>query len=173
MVKWKSGLDVAANLAILSVCILIGFIGVRKFLLGEAHAPEILREGSRLEIPSVDWSHANHTLVLVLSTGCHFCNESADFYRRLAPIASTARVPVVAVFPQPIEEARTHWTSQNLPLIGVSFAQVPGGKLPVAGTPTVILVDHKGVVLRAWTGKQTASGEAAIIDLVQEQGART
>jgi hypothetical protein len=75
---------------------------------------------------------------------------------------------VVAVFPQSIDEARAHWVSQNLPLTGVDFSQVSAGGLPVSGTPTLILVDRKGVVLRAWAGKQPASGEAEIIHAVQQ-----
>lgn len=167
MMKWKSGLDVAANVAILCVCILIGVIGFKKFVFTYSHnAVEIPRKGSRIELGGVNWDRAERTLVLALSTKCHFCNDSADFYRRLAPAA--AGVPVVAVFPQSTDEARAHWTGQNLPFGGVEFAQAPTGRLPISGTPTLILVDRKGVVLRAWAGKQLASGEAEIIHAVQQ-----
>ena len=168
MIKWKSGLDVAANVAILCVCILIGVIGVKKFLLNDPHnAVDMPRKGSRIEIGGVNWGRADRTLVLALSTHCQFCNDSADFYRRLTPVATSAGVPVVAVFPQSIEEARTHWTGLNLPLAGVDFAQTSTGRLPISGTPTLIMVDRKGVVLRAWAGIQPASGEAEIIHAVQ------
>jgi len=167
--KWKNGLDVAANVAILCVCILIGVIGVKKFLLTDAHgAVDMPRKGSQMELASVNWGRADRTLVLALSTKCHFCDDSADFYRRLAPAAAAAGVPMVAVFPQPIDEARAHWTSQSLPLEGVDFAQAPAAKLQVPGTPTLILVDRKGVVLRAWSGKQPSPGEAEIIHAVQQ-----
>ena len=169
MIKWKSGLDVAANVAILCVCILIGVIGVKKYLLNDPHnSVDVPRKGSQIELSGVNWGRAERTLVLALSTHCHFCNDSSDFYRRLAPAATAAGVPVVAVFPQSTDEARAHWTSQNLPLTGVVFSQIPAGGLPVSGTPTLILVDSKGVVLRAWTGKQPASGEAEIIHAVQQ-----
>lgn len=167
--KWKSGLDVAANVAILGVCILIGVIGVKKFLLDDPHAAaHLLRKGSRIELPGVDWGRADRTLVLALSTQCHFCDDSSEFYRRLAPEAAAAGVPLVAVFPQSTDEARTHWMSQSLPLTGVEFIQAPAGRLPISGTPTAVLLDRKGVVLRAWTGKQPASGEAEIIHAVQQ-----
>jgi hypothetical protein len=169
MIKWKSGLDVAANVAILSVCILIGVIGVKKFLLNDAHAAvDMPRKGSQIDLAGVDWGRADRTLVLALSTQCHYCNESADFYRRLAPAAVSAGVPVVAVFPQSTDEARAHWTGQDLPLAGVDFVQVPAGRLPISGTPTLIVVDRKGVILRAWAGKQPSSGEAEIIHAVQQ-----
>jgi hypothetical protein len=169
MIKWKNGLDVAANVAILCVCILIGVICVKKFLLSDPlNAVEMPRKGTRIELGGVSWGRADRTLVLALSTRCRYCNESADFYRRLAPVAAAAGVPVVAVFPQSIDEARAQWASQNLPLIGVDFTQTPTRGLPIPGTPTLILVDRKGVILRAWAGKQPASGEAEIIHAVQQ-----
>jgi len=169
MIKWKSGLDVAANVAILCVCILIGVIGVKKFLLSDPHsANDMPKRGSQIELSGVNWGRTERTLVLVLSTHCHFCNDSIDFYRRLTPAAAAAKVPVVAVFPQSVDEARAYWSNQNLPLTGVDFSKVPAEGLPISGTPTLILVDRKGVVLRAWAGKQPASGEAEIIHAVQQ-----
>lgn len=169
MIKWKSSLDVAANVAILCVCILILVIGAKKFLLSNPQRiAEIPRKGMRIELANANWGRAERTLLLALSTQCHYCNDSTDFYRRLAPVAAAAGVPIVAVFPQVTEEARAHWTEQNLPLAGVEFIQAPSGGLPIPGTPTLILVDRKGVVLRAWAGKQPASGEAEIIHAVQQ-----
>ena len=114
----------------------------------------------------VDWSRANRTLVLALSTRCHFCTESSEFYRRLTPAAISAGIPVVAVFPQPVEEAQEHWEAQKLPLYGLKFVQAK--QLPVSGTPTIILVDRSGTVIRTWAGKQQASGEADIIHNLQQ-----
>lgn len=69
MMKWKCGLDVTANVAILCVCILIGVIGVKKFLLSDPHAAaDMLQKGSRIELPGVDWGRADRTLMLALST---------------------------------------------------------------------------------------------------------
>jgi hypothetical protein len=168
MMKWKSGLDVAANVAILGVCILIGVIGVKKFLLNDPHAAHMPRKGSRLELPGMDWGRSDRTLMLALSTQCHFCDDSSGFYRRLSREAAAAGVPIVAVFPQSADEARTYWMNHSLPLAVVEFVQVPEDRLPISGTPTVVLLDRKGVVLRAWTGKQPASGEAEIIHAVQQ-----
>lgn len=168
MSKWKSRLDIAASIAILCVCVLIGVIGVKKFLLGDSHhVVSLLKNGSRIELAGVDWSHADRTIVLALSTHCHFCDDSSGFYQRLLPVAGSAGVPVVAVFPQSVDEARAHWAAQHLPLSGIVVLHAPAGQLSISGTPTVILVNSKGVVLRAWTGEQSASGEAEIVHAVQ------
>jgi hypothetical protein len=169
MEKTKSSLDVAVNIAILCTCILIIVIGVKKFLLSDAHSSGSMpQKGTHLRLDGVDWSRADRTIVLALSTQCHFCNESSVFYQRLENIAVTANEPLIAVFPQSVEEARSHWISQNISLAGVQFIQSPLEQLQVQGTPTLILVDRKGVVLRAWPGKQPESGEAEIIHAVRQ-----
>jgi len=169
MSKWKNVLDMASSIAILCVCVLIGIIGVRKYLHSESlPSTDLPHKGTQIELAGIDWGAANRTLVLTLSTQCHFCNESSDFYRRLAPAAIAAKIPLVAVFPQSREEARAHWISEHLSTQGLEFVQVPSGRLPISGTPTLILVDHKGVVLRAWVGKLPPSGEAEVIHDVQQ-----
>lgn len=167
----KMNLDTIANLAIVGVCILIAVIGVKKFLVNDQHvATAGPRRGNVLQLAGVSWASSDRSVLLALNTRCHYCNDSSDFYRRLAPVAAAAHVPLFAIFPQPIDEARAHWISQNLPAAGVHFIQAPTGQLPISGTPTVILVDRKGVILRAWTGKQPISGEAEILHALQQQG---
>ncbi len=63
-----------------------------------------LRPGRTVQIHGVDWGKAPHTLVLALQTGCHFCADSAPFYRALLK----ERAPnwqAVAVLPQPVEQS--------------------------------------------------------------------
>jgi hypothetical protein len=171
MSKWKNGSEVAANIAIVSLSILIGLIGVKRYLPGPGAAPPGIvapKQGTRLDLPGVDWRRASHTLVMALSTGCHFCSESARFYQRLLPAANASKTAVVAVFPQPTNEARAYWASHDLPLTGVDFARAPLDHLEVSGTPTLILVDRLGVVQRSWVGKQPAQGEAEVINTVEQ-----
>jgi hypothetical protein len=169
MSRWKSGLELAANIAILCVCVLIGVIGVKKFLLNSPGAAVLMpQKGARFDLADVDWSRADRTLVMALSTQCHFCSESAGFYQRLLPAATVSKVPVVAVFPQPTNEAREYWTSRGLPLSGVALKQAPMERIQVSGTPTLIVVDRKGLILRAWAGKLPAQGEAEVIKAIQD-----
>lgn len=169
--KWKNASEIATNIAIVSLCILIGLIGVKRYLLGPAVAPPgilVPKQGSRIDLPGMDWRRPNRTLVMALSTGCHFCSESSGFYQRLLPAASASKTAVVAVFPQPTNEARSYWASHDLPFKGVDFAQAPLDHLEVSGTPTLILVDRLGVVQRSWAGKQPAQGEAEVINAVEQ-----
>lgn len=169
MSKWKNGLETATNIAVLCVCILIAFIGVRKFLFTESSAPTIAtpKKGDHLDLPGVDWSRSDRTLVMALSTQCHFCSESVGFYQRLVPLASASKVAIVAVFPQPTNEARDYWTENQLPSADVDLQQSNLAHIEVFGTPTLLVVNRKGLIVRAWTGKLPAQGEAEVIKAVQ------
>jgi hypothetical protein len=169
--QWKNASEIATNIAIFSLCILIGLIGAKRYLLGPVVAPPGIlapEQGTRIDLPGVDWRRADHTLVMALSTGCHFCSQSSGFYQRLLPAASASKTAVVAVFPQPTNEARAYWASHDLPLTGVDFAQAPLDHVEVSGTPTLILVDRLGVVQRSWVGKQPAQGEAEVINTLEQ-----
>jgi hypothetical protein len=65
--------------------------------------------GARLQINGVNWDQAEKTLVMALSTQCHFCQESTPFYKELAasPSVRSKRVAIVTVFPQRQAEAES------------------------------------------------------------------
>jgi thioredoxin-related protein len=112
------------------------------------------------KIPDVDWSRNGRTLVLALSTTCHFCRESGPFYRRLQQEVK-GRVKVLAILPQTESEG-----AQYLGEAGFNVDQVKQAVLPdigVHGTPTMMLVDAKGRVTRIWFGKLQQQQEEEVL----------
>lgn len=113
-------------------------------------------------MPGVDWSNNNQTLLLVLQKGCHFCTESAAFYQRLVrETAGHGSIHLIAVLPQAPDESKKY-----LDDLGVAIDEVKQAKLDsigVQGTPTLILVNDKGVVMTSWVGKLSADGEAEVL----------
>jgi hypothetical protein len=113
-------------------------------------------------LQGVDWSKSSQNLVLALSTGCHFCSESADFYKRLVPSAASNGVPVLAVLPQPASDGRSY-----LETLGVTVPEVVQSQLSavdVSGTPTVLLVDNQGRIRKAWVGKLGPEQEQQVME---------
>lgn len=128
--------------------------------------------GSRLLLDGVDWSRRERTIVLVLSTSCHFCTESAPFYRRLASEARLRRgVGLVAVLPQAREQAGLYLEELGVAVDAV--VQAPVGSTGARGTPTVMFVDSMGVVARAWIGRLPPESEAQVIDVLKAAPSRT
>jgi hypothetical protein len=119
--------------------------------------------GTTLNYVSVDWSKANTNLVMVLNKDCHFCTESAPFYRHL--IASVrGRTQVVALFAHDVAAAKTYLDGLTLevPIIrgSVSFPR------PVP-TPTLMLCDGSGKITRVWMGKLTAPEESEVLSIIE------
>jgi hypothetical protein len=113
------------------------------------------------------WNSSPHTLVFAVRKGCHFCEESMPFYRRLAELKKQdrAKVNLIAVLPDSWEDAQETLRSQHvdIPLTsGVNLVD-----LKVGGTPTLILAENNGKVEKYWVGKQGLSGEESILEAIE------
>lgn len=158
-------IELLANVAIIAVAVLLAVVLVRQYVLpggrDAADAAPRIQKGAKVEVAGVDWSKSNRTLILALQKGCHFCTESAPFYKRLAPAASEKNVRVVAVLPQTLEEGRGYLADMGVPVSEVAQASLDSINVP--GTPTLILVDDKGVVIDSWVGKLPVAGEEQVL----------
>lgn len=176
-------LEVLTNLAVLITSVVLCSVLVKKYFFStskqEARTETVAAKlpdpniqqrqsipaGTRISLPGIDWNKSNRTVVLALSTTCHFCSESAPFYQKLEQ-QRTSNVRLVAVLPQPIDDGRNY-----LNKLGVSVDQIvqaPLSSLGVRGTPTLILLDHNGAVIDSWIGKLADTEDAKVISRVRE-----
>lgn len=166
MGNFSKKIEVAANVAILVVALLLGVVLVKRYLLpspppGPQRA-EQLKPGEKLTLSDVDWGQSKRTLVMVLSTNCHFCTESAPFYQRLAREQSgRGDVRLMAVLPQSVEESRKYLDTNGVAVGDVR--QVQPGAIRVSGTPTLIMVDSSGAVVDSWLGKLPPEKEEEVL----------
>jgi hypothetical protein len=58
---------------------------------------------------------------------------------------------IVAVLPQSVMEAQDYLKREGVHVDQLS--QVPPFKLGVVGTPTMLLLDRRGIVTKSWVGK--------------------
>jgi hypothetical protein len=111
----------------------------------------ILKRGATIELKGIDWSRSRTNLVMALSVGCHYCEESTTFYKKLIASNDAKVFTPIALFPQPVSEAAAY-----LKIHGISIAdvrQADFAKLGVIGTPTLIVVDYRGRIQSTWKGK--------------------
>jgi hypothetical protein len=109
-----------------------------------------LQPGTKISLPGIEWRKNFRTVVLALSTTCHFCSESGPFYQQLEQ-QRPGTVGLVAVLPQSVEDGRNY-----LEQLGVKTANViqsPLSSIGVSGTPTLMLVDQDGSLIASWVGK--------------------
>jgi hypothetical protein len=124
-----------------------------------------VKAGDSISVPGEDWAKNGKTLVLVLSTKCHFCSESAPLYRTiLAKTRTEQKVHVASIFSQSVEEARKYLMSLEIDMADVQ--SVPNPSFEIHGTPTLLLVDHTGKVADLWVGKLSADQESDVLSKV-------
>jgi hypothetical protein len=162
-------IELLANISIVIIALLLGTVLVKRYM-SEAVQPAAavpsakkIQPGTKLQLPDIDWGRSEETLVLVLSDSCHFCTESAGFYRRLAQEKAESGHPrLIALLPQDVSRGQAY-----LRKIGVAVDEVRQSALSavgVSGTPTLIVVDGAGVVKDSWVGKLPPDGETEVLN---------
>lgn len=160
----RAKIEVAANIVVILLAVVIASVYLRDRFSAHGPEPNEVKAGDRLpRLEGWDWSAHDRTLVLVLRKGCHFCEDSAPFYQRLAanhrPEGTDAAI--VAVFPDAADAVNEVVQSKGL---GVHvLAGVPLETLKVSGTPSLLLVDRSGTVLNAWIGMLSPRQELEVM----------
>ncbi len=116
------------------------------------------RVGSSIGEIGLRWTGTGANLVLLLSNKCHFCSESAPFYRRLIDSLGD-RGYIAAIFPHDTE-AGVAFLNQ----LGLKVSVVRGNVFlpwPVR-TPTVLLCDSRGTIVNVWPGKLSPAQETQV-----------
>lgn len=175
--KTTKRIEVTANLAVILVACLASALLLRELSRrGQPPTPLSRRAanespqpyrspapapGTAVSLQGVNWTAKPRTVVLVLSTKCRFCTDSAPFYRRLIEEAGRRRLGVVAVLPQDPAEANSYLLSIG---VGVdSVVQAPPMSVGASGTPTLLFVSPKGTVEGIWIGRLGPDGEAEVL----------
>jgi hypothetical protein len=152
-----------------SLCVIVGVILVSALLYHTwFHNEEITpRKGDHLpQLAGYPWVSSSHTLVFAVQKGCHFCEDSMPFYRKLADLSKAHKLNarLVMVLPDSAQTAQQMLRDAHVsiqPLAGVALSTLEAG-----GTPTLILVDSAGKVDDAWVGEQDQNGQASILKSV-------
>lgn len=166
MSKLSQKAELAANILIIVVAFLLIGVIVQKYFFSATEVNQKARVqpviGSKLNVSDVNFSSQPKTLVLVLQTGCRFCNESAPFYKRIIENIQNKNVKLVAVFPTSIEESKAHLN--ELGLTNLEVKRSPLDNIQVSGTPTLILTNEKGEITDYWVGKLLPDKETEVIN---------
>jgi Redoxin len=124
-----------------------------------------IQAGTKISLPGIDWSKSTRTVVLALSTTCHFCSESGPFYQKLEQ-QKGGNVGLIAVLPQPVEDGRKYLNKLSVKTTDVVQASL--SSIGVSGTPTLLLVDKNGAVTASWVGKLSDGEAAKVINQVHQ-----
>jgi hypothetical protein len=162
---WKA-VENATNIAVIVFVCLAAVFFYRTY---EDNRPEVPQTGATLPaLAGYSWQSTSQSLVLALRKGCHFCEESMPFYRKLYDLekSNSLKVKMVAVFPDTTQDAYEVLSTQSLPIPCIPKFSL--SSLSVSGTPTLILVDQTGRVEKAWIGKLDSQGEENVLAAIQK-----
>lgn len=163
MERLRRHVELVANIAIIVVAVLLCVVLAKRFLFPPTPTPSEpgIVAGTPVAIPTVDWSKSDKTLVLALQKDCHFCTDSAPFYRTLVTAAAAKSIRLLAVLPQEESVGREYLKGLNVQIGEVR--QLPLNSIHVRGTPTLILVNNSGTVIKSWVGKLPEQEEKELL----------
>jgi thioredoxin-related protein len=169
----KSTLDTAANIAIILVCAIAAVVLIRnQFFPRQVQQPGMpppIEKGEQFaQLKAVVPAGSNRTLVVAVQPGCHFCNDSLPFYKRIIDQRNQKDSPVKFLAAVPSDEAKPE-ESQKFASVGAQpdgMVKLDFSAVKVPGTPTLLLVDNNGKVLNVWVGKLDADGEKEVLKVL-------
>jgi thioredoxin-related protein len=167
--RGSSKLQNLANIATITVSVLLSAVLIKVFLLPQAGpapmvAQPLIGNTIKQSLPGIDWAKNRRTLVLALSTQCHFCTESAPFFQRIQR-ETAPNLKMVAVLPQPVSDAHKYLEGEGVHIDDVRQATLSA--IGVTGTPTLLLVDSSGKVADVWRGKLDPDQEAGVLKVLK------
>jgi thioredoxin-related protein len=122
----------------------------------------------QLDVPGYSWQDSRATLVIAVRYGCHFCEASLPFYKRLMEASNgvSANKLRIAFISPDNEYLAAHilpsWAPMDTVRSNVFFPPW------ITGTPTMILMDNKGKVDKVWVGVLNISQQRDVIDVVRQ-----
>ena len=162
----KTRIEVAANIVVIVLAVVVGSVFLKDRLF-TGTPPDVIKAGDKLtRLDGWDWGAHDQTLVMALRKGCHFCEDSTPFYQRLVA-QQQASSPIVAIFPDTADAVKEVIQSEGLSGVP-ALSGVPLEKLKVDGTPTLLLVDRSGTVLKAWIGMLSPREELEVMMAIRE-----
>lgn len=166
---FKARLELLSNVVIIVVGIVWAYVMGFNYFIPMIRSQLRLRDGARLvAIRDIDWSHHDATLVLVLRVGCPYCEQSMPFYRELANMerSGNTAVHVVAAFPDDPAAVQRYMQAHQLDIESV---RVNLGEIGITGTPTLLVVDRGGHLLRKWVGALSGAGEKEVLSVLRAE----
>ena len=128
----------------------------------------LIRRGASIKVAGIPPAAASgSTLLLALSTNCHYCKEGLPFYGRLSKLRKfrEGNARLVAVFPEGQADGESFLRLGGVSASAVISASLVGSGVP--GTPTFLLLDGTNHVQQVWFGELKAPQEQELISMFQ------
>jgi rhodanese-related sulfurtransferase len=171
MIRVRSIVREIAIVAAATAVVMGGYAGVqslmnRKPVQRKAQTPgrSELQSGETVGLKGAQFANSKLTFLLVTSPSCRFCVASEGFHRSLSEQAHQAGVPFYVAVPN-YKEARSYLKSAAMEGEVRTWDEL---SFRVVSTPTLIVVDSKGVARAVLVGKLPESSEGDLRRLLAD-----
>ncbi len=161
----KKVLDTIASLLVIVVAVLAIHSFLKRGYLNTSRLPVSSTLDQRIGQPfpaNLNLSDHPKTIILALQVGCPYCAASAPFYRELDAVASAKNIGIIAIFPQTVETSNKYLAALGLPPFAIYSTSLLS--VGVSATPTLVIVDHSGRILRVWQGQLSPEAQKSSPD---------
>jgi hypothetical protein len=169
--KVASKLEAAANIVVIVAAVTCAAIWIQNYRQGGQSSRQAKVYSPGQTIPSIDGlplADVDSSFVLYVSSSCHFCTESMEFYRNMmeARNSSGARIQVAVLAREPLDSLKAYLGKNGFrPDRMISLAVDTPVELSL--TPAMLQVYRTGKVERSWTGKLTDSAERQVLRILE------
>jgi len=161
MANTAKKVEMGANIAIIIAAMMVGVLFVKNYTGSRPQTAHQIAVGTKFALQDINWNTKEKNIVFALSTTCHFCSESAGFYREVSRVCKEQHIRTIAIFPQPVAAAEEYMKKLGVEFDEVRQASLSG--LEISGTPTLLFIDNGGLVRNVWIGKLPTGSEQEIL----------
>jgi thioredoxin-related protein len=167
----KKALEYTAYLALIVASLTATYVLVDQTLANHkstaALNPSVLLN-KKLPLDNAAWGNAHYTVVIAMTTVCHFCHDSIPFYKSLADMEHNrpGQFQMVTVSPEAQKTTGDYLQQNQMPVDRVESAFL--SSIDVSGTPTVFVVDSSGTVKKVYVGQLPPSRQQELIAYVTQ-----
>jgi hypothetical protein len=120
-------------------------------------------------LEGVSYAAADRSLILFVSSSCHFCTESMPFYDTLVRTrnARKANVALIALSREAPADLQAYLGAHG---VALDRALSTAGRtdLKFFGTPTLVLLNRAGAVQQVWVGALRPDAERQVLRVVTD-----
>lgn len=152
----RGKLEFVANCAVIALACVVGYAVLRTYVFKQQGSARLDPPAASYRLQGLEGAFSvgkRPTLVLALREGCSYCEASVPFYQGLAQRESSSglRCSLLAILPDSGRTAKAFMRSEGLAI--PTLPEIPLPPLGIQATPTLLLLDARGNVVRSWVGE--------------------
>jgi rhodanese-related sulfurtransferase len=127
-----------------------------------------VQPGQPLRLEGVEWSAADHTVVVLVSPTCPACNASSAFFQRLTQaVRATPKARLAFIAAEPILDVEAWLQQRNISAQAVIHVSKPVS-LGFFIVPSLVIVDSRGIVTDLMANRLTDGEQARVLARVTD-----